>query len=1303
MTKAREIGRAEDERWHLRKDGTRFWASGLMMRFEDEGTGEHIGYLKILRDRTEHHQASKAARAGEERLRAALEASGTGTFRWDIRTNALEWDEALDRLFGLAPGQTARSLDQFLAMVHPDDHAGIVERCERCAPEGADFEMEFRVVWPDGGIHWLYDRGKTVRDDDGKPAYMAGACVDISERKRAEDALRASEAYLRLLLDSTAEGFYSVDREGTTTLCNAAFLRMLGFEREEDAIGRKLHNLIHHSHPDGSHYPRHDCPIYRTAQTGEPAHVEGELFFRLDGASFPVEYRVHPIRPNGELQGAICTFVDVTERKRAEAALRASNDRFRAAVDAVQGVLWTNSAAGMMEGEQPGWAALTGQSRDEYQGYGWSAAVHPDYVQATIDAWNAAVPERRVFAFEHRVRCHDGVWRRFSIRAIPIFDADGELREWVGVHTDVTDQRASEEALREETRTLETLNRTGAALAGELDLERIVQMVTDAGVELTGAAFGRFFYNVLDEAGESYMLYTLSGVDRSAFERFPMPRNTAVFAPTFKGEGVVRSDDILADPRYGKNDPHRGMPEGHLPVRSYLAVPVTSRSGEVTGGLFFGHPEPGRFNERHERLMVGMAAQAAIAIDNARLFRAAQRELDERRRTEERLRDSEEQLSAIFSQAAAGLVEKDLDGRFLRMNDRYCEIVGRTREELIGMRTQDITHPDDLPRNAFLFQRAIEAGEPFEIEKRYCRPDGSAVWVNNSVSPIRDAAGRPLTVLTVSIDITERKTAGEALRLRGEEFYALADNIPTLCWIVYANGHIFWYNRRWYEYTGTSPESQEGWGWEAVHDPEQLPGVVARWKHSLATGEPFEMTFPLKGADGVFRPFLTQIVPIRDEQGRIVRWFGTNVDVSEHVKAERLLERRVAERTAELQAANERLHAEMEERQSAEEQLRQAQKMEAVGQLTGGIAHDFNNLLTGVIGSLDMLQRRVSQGRTGDIERYASAAMTAANRAAALTHRLLAFSRRQPLDPKPVNANRLVTGMEELLRRTIGEAVRLEIVTAGGLWLTRCDPHQLESAILNLAINARDAMPKGGKLTIETCNAHLDNAYAAQQREVRPGQYICICVTDTGTGMTPDVIAKAFDPFFTTKPIGQGTGLGLSMIYGFARQSEGYARIYSEVGQGTTVKLYLPRYYGATEHADEGKPGLTEAHRAEHGEVVLVVEDEAAVRDLVVDVLEELGYRAVEAADGPSGLKLLQSDLRVDLLVTDVGLPGLNGRQLADAGRRQRPGLKVLFMTGYAENATIANGFLEPGMQMITKPFAIEALAARIRDMIESA
>jgi PAS domain S-box-containing protein len=382
-----------------------------------------------------------------------------------------------------------------------------------------------------------------------------------------------------------------------------------------------------------------------------------------------------------------------------------------------------------------------------------------------------------------------------------------------------------------------------------------------------------------------------------------------------------------------------------------------------------------------------------------------------------------------------------------------------------------------------------------------------------------------------------------------------------------------------------------------------------------------------------------------------------------------------------------------------EEALRQSQKMEAVGQLTGGIAHDFNNLLTGIVGSLDMLRTRFSQGRLETIDRYITAATTSANRAAALTHRLLAFARRQPLDPRPVQANALVASLEDLFRRTVGETVTLEVVLAGGLWPTLCDPNQLESALLNLVINARDAMPDGGKLTIETCNAHLDEAYIAAQRDVKPGQYVCICVTDTGTGMPPDVIGRAFDPFFTTKPIGQGTGLGLSMVYGFARQSEGHAKIYSEVGQGTTIKIYLPRYRGETDAEIEAAT-LAEAPRAESGETVLVVEDEPVVRSLIIEVLEDLGYRPLEAADGPEGLKLLQSRRRIDLLITDVGLPGLNGRQLADAARERRRDLKVLFITGYAENATLAAGFLEPGMQMITKPFAADALAQRIRSII---
>jgi PAS domain S-box-containing protein len=385
--------------------------------------------------------------------------------------------------------------------------------------------------------------------------------------------------------------------------------------------------------------------------------------------------------------------------------------------------------------------------------------------------------------------------------------------------------------------------------------------------------------------------------------------------------------------------------------------------------------------------------------------------------------------------------------------------------------------------------------------------------------------------------------------------------------------------------------------------------------------------------------------------------------------------------------------------EESREQLFQSQKMEAIGHLTGGLAHDFNNLLTGIVGCLDLLRTRVAQGRIGELERYITAAQGAATRAGALTHRLLAFARRQLLDPKPTDPNKLIAGTEELVQRTAGPGIEIETVLAIGLWRTLCDPNQLENAILNLCINARDAMPDGGRLTIETANMWLD-ARAARERDMEPGQYVAICVSDTGTGMPPEVIARAFDPFFTTKPTGQGTGLGLSMIYGFARQSGGQVRIYSEEAVGTTVRIYLPRHRG---EADEEQPraSLAEASRAEAGETVLVVDDEPSVRMLVTEVLEELGYAAIEAADGVSGLKVLESDVRIDLLITDVGLPGgVNGRQMADAARRFRPKLRVLFITGYAENAGIGNGHLGPGMHVMIKPFGMEMLASRIKTII---
>jgi light-regulated signal transduction histidine kinase (bacteriophytochrome) len=383
---------------------------------------------------------------------------------------------------------------------------------------------------------------------------------------------------------------------------------------------------------------------------------------------------------------------------------------------------------------------------------------------------------------------------------------------------------------------------------------------------------------------------------------------------------------------------------------------------------------------------------------------------------------------------------------------------------------------------------------------------------------------------------------------------------------------------------------------------------------------------------------------------------------------------------------------------SLSEQLRQSQKMEAVGQLTGGLAHDFNNLLGGIVGALEIAGTRLAQGRTGELERYLTAAMGAANRAAALTHRLLAFSRRQTLDPRPTDAGRLVASMEDLVRRTTGPAIALDIVTSAGLWTILCDGNQLENALLNLALNARDAMPDGGRLTIEAGNVRLDDAYAVQCG-VPAGHYVAISVSDTGSGMTPDTVAHAFEPFFTTKPMGTGTGLGLSMVYGFAKQSGGHARIYSEPGHGTTVRIYLPRHHGAA--LDEAAPNQDEPEIGPGIATILVVDDEPVLRMLVCEVLREQGFSVLEAADGPAALDVVERGRSIDLLITDVGLPGgLNGRQVADAIRGFRPGIKVLFITGYAETAALDGGLLDPNTQVLTKPFEMQALRTKVRAMV---
>ncbi len=678
------------------------------------------------------------------------------------------------------------------------------------------------------------------------------------------------------------------------------------------------------------------------------------------------------------------------------------------------------------------------------------------------------------------------------------------------------------------------------------------------------------------------------------------------------------------------------------------------------------------------------------------------------------LRQSEERLRLVIEGAKDHVIfTTDPVGIITTWSAGAELVLGWSADEAIGRPASMIlANEDDIsgPKRPALGSPAHRNSA--HDERWHVRRDGSRVFLTGSVHPLPyDAQGTPRGFIKIARDETERRRAEQALR--DSEAAALVDAqrvqlalaagaiIGTWVWDLPTDR--FTVDEPFARAFGLDPAmGRDGLSLAqvvATVHPDDQAGLAEAIAGAIARGGGYAHQYRTRRANGEYHWLEANGRVDHAPDGTPTSFPGVLIDVEERrkVAAERdralnelrrlneTLEQRVSERTADLMRA--------------EEALRQSQKMEAVGQLTGGLAHDFNNLLTAVTGGLELLAVRVAKGEYDKLDRYVAMAQTGANRAAALTQRLLAFSRRQTLAPTPIDADRLIAGMAEIIDRTLGPEIEVKIATTTGLWPVLVDAPQLENALLNLCINARDAMPDGGRLTIATENRWLD-AQAAARQELHEGDYVALYVTDTGTGMTPETIERVFEPFFTTKPIGEGTGLGLSMIYGFVRQSGGQVRICSEVGRGTTMCLYLPRHDGEAA-ATERAPDESGVIRALPGETILIVEDETAIRDLVVEILSDAGYRVLQAPTGPAGVKLLRSDERIDLLVTDVGLPGgLNGRQVADAGRAVRPTLKILFVTGYAANAAVGAGHLVEGMEVLTKPFSIADFEKRIRSMI---
>ena len=652
-------------------------------------------------------------------------------------------------------------------------------------------------------------------------------------------------------------------------------------------------------------------------------------------------------------------------------------------------------------------------------------------------------------------------------------------------------------------------------------------------------------------------------------------------------------------------------------------------------------------------------------------------------------------LRGLFQQAPSFMaVLRGPDHVFDIANAAYLDLVGD--REVVGRTVRDAI--PELLDQGFVDRLDVvfRTGETFtgqSVPVRLARSLTGPLeqrYVDVVYQPVRARNGAVIGIFVQGHDVTDQMLAEQAARDSEERFRSLAQSMPNHVWTALPDGNLDWFNQRVYEYSGAEPGTLDGQAWAGIVHPDDVPGAAAVWTAALRSGQAYETEFRIRRRDGLFRWHIARAVPILDDAGRIVRWIGTNTDIEDQKLAEAgmaelnaTLEFRVAERTEELLRT--------------QEALRQSQKMESIGNLAGGIAHDFNNLLQVIGGNLQLLGADMA-GNARAAQRVENA-LLGVSRGAKLAAQLLAFGRRQPLEPKVVNVGRLIRGMDEILRRSLGEQIEIETVVAGGLWNTMVDPANVENALLNLAINARDAMEGGGRLTIEAGNAYLDSDYARFNADIAPGQYVMLAVTDTGHGMTPEVVANAFEPFFTTKPAGKGTGLGLSMVYGFVKQSGGHVKVYSELGKGTTIRLYLPR-------STQSEDVLTEldAIPMRGGEeTVLVAEDDDAVRDTAVALLAGLGYRVLKARDAASALSIVESGVQVDLLFSDVVMPGpMTATELARKARERQPALKVLFTSGYTENAIVHGGRLDAGVNLLGKPYTREALAAKIRQVLGS-
>ncbi|MGM0560573.1 MAG: PAS domain S-box protein [Pseudomonadota bacterium] len=1165
---------------------------------------------------------------------------------WEADPDSLQYtfvSSKVEDILGYPREQWTDEPDFWVRHLHPEDAEHILALSKGEISKGQSYQLEYRMIAADGRTIWLHDL-VSFYENQGK-TWLHGLMIDVTRQHEVRETLQKERRTSELILTSIADAVYVLDIEGRVVRQNPAAQRILGWE-ETEILGRDSHSLIHHHHADGTSYQRENCPIYRTLWDGLTRHVDTEVFFCRDGTTLAVDYTTAPLSDEeGTITGAVVTFRDITQKERYRQVAQLEKD-------ILQEISAGSTVGSVMEALVHGIEDLVPQAIASI------VLLDPDgrhicsgAAPSLPESYNKALDGLEIGPFVGS--CGTAMYKDeqvivTDIASDPRWSDYKELALQYGLRACWSTPIKSpdgkmlasfalyyREVRAPNTRDLELIARLAHLTSIMLERTRALEALRNSEEKFRELAENiEEVFWISNPAGD--VLHYISPAFETMWGR---SRESVYENPMLWLEAIHEEDrDHVAHTLQGQAN--EGFTSEYRVIRPDGSLCWISDKGTMI-----------RDAQGQVLRVMGTA-----------------RDVTRRKQAELALRESEQRFQAISSAVSDVLWDWDLRTGRLWWSPDVQKLLGCSPEDLdTPEKWGQWLHSDDRARVQYDVQQAIRDRQKFwESEYRLLRKDGETLHVEDHASLIPDSEGTPIRLVGGMSDVTERKHHQMQLRERIKKLRCLyrvlevtsdpLQPIETVCEQI----------------VEVLPES-------LLHTDISVARIELEENHYKSPG----WSQPAHSLRGTIESN-DQVMGIVEVGYREIRHtgFGQNELFS-------------SEEGEMVQAVASHIGRMLENRRLSE-RLSQSERLKAIGELTGGVAHDFNNLLTVILGNTEAMTAALPKDH--ELHPLVEMTQTAAERSADLTQHLLAFARQQPLSPEPTDVASLVQDMSGLLRRTLGEHIQIDILAGNTVWKALVDPVQLESAVLNLCINARDAMPERGHLTIEVQNVHLDKGYGQGDERIPPGPYVMLAISDTGNGMPSDVAARAFDPFFTTKETGKGSGLGLSMVYGFARQSRGQAVIYSEEGQGTTVKLYLPRGFSDPEN----ERASTETDEITGGpERILVVEDDDLVRGHVIGQLESLGYRVVSAENGTQALKILEREADLDLLFTDVIMPGgLNGGELAEKARELHPNLPVLFTSGYTDSAIVHHGQVDPGVHLLTKPYRRQALAEKLREVL---